>query len=372
MGLKTEFYSRFIFVATSLFAVVASSCSHNDGESVQKTFSQIDASVATAQVSLADVDREIEFDGVIEAVNQAVVSAQTSGRIIELPFDVGDYVAKGAVVARFTDTEQQAAFAAAKAQLEEARARFAEANQQYERIADVYKKGLVAKAAFDQAEAAKQAAAARVESANAALRDAQERLSHTVVTAPYSGIVVKRLTDVGAAVSPGTPLIEGLSLDHLRVRVDIPQQHIGPLRQHKQARVILASGQSMQIESMRIPPSANVATHSFQVLLQLPETVQEQPLFPGTLVKVAFVSAKQQALLVPEQAIAKRGEVTAVYVLTDDRIEFRYVRLGQRISQESRIILAGVQQGETVLLDPVAGAVAYKSQRYRPINGETK
>lgn len=357
MGLPTQLLK---FVFTLLMVVIFVGCSQEEtGEVVDSKPTA--NNLQTFELAPSLVAREIDFDGVIEAVNQAVVSAQTSGRIIELPYDVGDYVPKGALIARFTDTEQQAALAAAKAQLEEARAHLAESQQQFERITDVYQKGLVAKAEYDRAVAAQQAAAARVESAKAALDNANERLSHTRVLAPYSGILVKRLTDVGASVAPGTPLLEGLSLDHLRVRVDIPQQHIGPLRQHKKARVILSPGHSIQVSDMRIPPGADSSTHSFSVLLTLPEGQQEPPIFPGTLVKVAFVTSEQQELLLPKSAIAYRGEVTAVYLLKENaRIEFRYIRLGHAVDAEHVIVLAGLRAGDKVIADPVSGAVAYK------------
>ena len=347
-----------------LVAVFQTGCGESDEGALHKVFDG--TGLATTEVKLARIASETDFDGVIEAVNQAVVSAQTSGRIVEMPFDVGDFVAQGAVVARFTDTEQQAGLAAAKAQLEEAKARFAEADQQLIRVADVHKRGMVAQAVFDQAKAAQKAAAARVESAKAATKDASERLSHTVVVAPYSGIVVKSLADVGATVAPGSPLLEGLSLDHLRVLVDIPQQHIGPLRKHKKARVILADGASISVTEMRIPPSADPSTHSFRVLLQLPEGGSAEPIFPGTLVKVAFVNGEREQLLVPSRAIARRGEVAGAYVISTSQsaIEFRYLRLGRALTTGKTTILAGLEQGETIVLDPVAAATAYKTQRF--------
>jgi multidrug efflux pump subunit AcrA (membrane-fusion protein) len=57
----------------------------------------------TVIATLEDAARERVWDGRVEAVNQATVSAQTSGRIAELPFDVNDYVEAGAVLMRFTD-----------------------------------------------------------------------------------------------------------------------------------------------------------------------------------------------------------------------------------------------------------------------------
>ncbi len=85
------------------------------------------ASLETAVVAAATVPRETLFDGVVEAVNQSTVSAQTSGRVLEMPVDVGDQVEKGALIVRFTDTEQKARGAAAESELSEANARLAEA-----------------------------------------------------------------------------------------------------------------------------------------------------------------------------------------------------------------------------------------------------
>ncbi len=356
--------ARAVTIAAILLTLTA--CGESKTTVKNKQFTEDINALETVSASTVRVDKEMDFDGVIEAVNQAVVSAQTSGRILALPFDVGDFVAKGDVIARFTDTEQKAAYAAANAGLEEAKARFAEADQQLKRVKDVFEKGMVAKASYDQAQAAQQAAAARVESAQASLEDAKERLSHTVVIAPYSGIVEKRLTDVGATVAPGSPLLEGLSLDQLRVQVDIPQQHVGPLRKHKKARVILRGNSSVEASELRIPPSANPATQSFRVLVTLPEGELSEPVFPGTLVKVAFVSGEEEKLLVPSKAVAKRGEVTGVYVLDRDksRVEFRYIRVGRSFSNKNTAVNSGLVTGEEILVDPVVAAAAYKSQRF--------
>lgn len=355
-------------VGLAASAVLVTGCSESAKMASAKSFDAALSELPVYNVEETVISKETYFDGVVEAVNQAVVSAQTSGRIIELPFDVGDYVAQGDVIARFTDTEQKAAVAAARAQLEEAKARFAEADKQLKRVSDVYERALVAKADYDQAVAAQAAASARVESAQAALENAQERLSHTMVIAPYSGIVVKRLTDVGATVAPGSPLLEGLSLNHLRVQVDIPQQHIAPLHRLKKARVILANGDSVDVTSMRIPPQADVTTHSFRVLLQLPEEQYNEPVFPGTLVKVAFVTGEHNQLLLPEKAIAQRGEVTGVYVVAEDNsaLEFRYVRLGRMVPGKGVVVMAGMQAGDKVALDTVAAAAVYKSQTFEP------
>ncbi|MEQ8992302.1 MAG: hypothetical protein RLO46_10800, partial [Pseudomonadales bacterium] len=81
------------------------------------------AGLETVTVRRAPIARETAFDGIVEAVNESTVAAQTSGRVVELPFDVGDYVPKDALIARLTDSEQRARMEAARGTLAEARAR---------------------------------------------------------------------------------------------------------------------------------------------------------------------------------------------------------------------------------------------------------
>jgi len=298
----------------------------------------------TITLAPATIAQEVKFDGVIEAINQATVSAQTAGRVVELPVDVGDFVKKGDLIVRFTDVEQKARTASAQAKFTEAKAQFA-------RMQDMWAKKLIAKADYDKAESASK-------SAEANLRESEQNLNYTAIYAPYAGIVVNRLIKVGESVAPGTPLMTGLSLEQLRAQVDIPQQHIGPVRKFKKARILLANGTLLETSDMRIPPSADLQTHSFKVLVNLPSG--DHSLFPGTLIKVAFISGETDSLLVPASAVAQRGEVSGVYVLNGKSLDFRLVRLGTLTADNRYPILAGLNTGDQIALDPIAAAVAYK------------
>jgi RND family efflux transporter MFP subunit len=318
------------------------------------------AGLATVVVESARVARETAFDGAVEALNQSTVAAQTSGRVVELPYDVGDHVEKGAVIVRFTATEQRARLQALDASAAEAKARLAEAQLAYDRTRDVYERKLIAKAQFDKAQADLDAARARAEATRAQLTEAREGVGYTTIVAPYAGIVVARHVQLGETVAPGKPIMTGLSLEHLRVVVEIPQQHIGPLRRHRKARVILPDGGSVDASALRIPPSADPATHSFRVLVELPP--DDHGVFPGTLVKVAFVSGEEERLLVPAQAVVRRGELTAAYVVDPQgRISLRYLRLGSPVAGGVPVI-AGLAAGERIATDPIAAGIAYRQQ----------
>jgi RND family efflux transporter MFP subunit len=294
-------------------------------------------------------------------VNRSTVAAQTSARVEEILFDVGDYVEKGAVIIRFRATEQQARLDSAAAALREALARLTDAEVNYNRVREVHGRGLLPKAELDRAEADLKSARARVEAARAAGDEAREGLEHTVIRSPYAGIVVERHIEVGETATPGRPLMTGLSLEHLRAVVDIPQSAIAPLREHRSTRVILPDGTSLEAGDLRIPPGADPTTHTFRVLVSLPEG--SHGVYPGMLVKVAFASGTGETLLVPAAALVQRSEVTGVYVVDDgDRIAFRYVRAGSPAPDGRIPILAGVEPGERVALDPIAAGMAYKRQ----------
>jgi len=314
--------------------------------------------LATVPVAYEVAPRERIWDGRIEAVNQATVSAQTSGRIAELPFDVNDFVDAGAVVMRFTDTEQRAALARAEAALQESQARLAQADQEFARVESVYEKGTVSKSLYDSARANRDSARARLNVARSDVATAKEQLEYTVVRAPYAGIVAERHVELGELVSPGQPLITGLSLQSLRVNVDVPQSMFHSVRTIGKA-FVYARDQRIAAAQLTYFPVADAAANTFRVRVDLPDG--SVTLYPGMFVKVGFVVGETQRLLVPVGSVVRRSELSAVYVVDDDRVTLRQVRLGRRYG-DSQEVLAGLRDGETVALDPVTAGIYLKDQ----------
>lgn len=312
----------------------------------------------TADVTYEVAPRERIWDGRIEAVNQATVSAQTSGRIAELPFDVNDFVDAGKVIMRFTDTEQRAVLTRSQASLEEGQARYAQADQEFTRVSSMFENGTVSQARFDQAKANRDAAQARLNAARSGVETAKEQLEYTVVRAPYAGIVAKRHVELGELVSPGQPLITGLSLQSLRVNVDVPQSMFQSIRTIGKAFVYI-DNERIAGEELTFFPVADAAANTFRVRVDLPEG--SATLYPGMFVKVGFVVGETKRLLIPEEAVIRRSELSAVYVASDDQVSLRQVRLGRRYN-DSIEVLAGLSEGESVATDPVSAGIYLKDQ----------
>lgn len=306
-----------------------------------------DLELATATVQV--IAREQVVDALIEAVHQSTVSSQTSGRIVEVLVDVDDTVEKGDVLVRFRDLEQRANLRAAEARASEAKAN-------HDRVKDLVERQLVPKAEFDRAEAA-------LKSANAAVEQAHEQLEHTVVRAPYSGIVMERHVQPGETANPGQRLMTGLSLESLRAIADVPQRHIDQVRQMARARVTLPTQDGLSVEStgLTFSPYADPVTHTFRVRVDLPQG--QYGIYPGMFVKVAFVVGEQQRLVVPAATVVHRGEVTAVYVVRDGQIFFRQVRTGRVLEDGYVEVFAGLSEGEQLATDPILAGVLLKASR---------
>lgn len=315
------------------------------------------------------VSHEQLFDGTIEAINQTTVSSQTSGRVIKVFYDVDDFVTKDEIIVRLRDNDQRARLEQAEASLDEAQARFKEAQAEFQRIKDIFDKDLVSKSQFDKATAEREAARARLEAARAALSQAKEQLEHTRVRAPYSGIVTKRYVEIGESVQVGQPVMSGVSLERLRVKVAVPQRLINAVRTIGKARVYVSddSQSAIAAEKLIFFPYADSLTNTFEVRVELPEGVQG--LFPGMFVKVAFVVGERQQLVVPKKALVYRGEVIGVYVVgAEGRIRLRHIRPGRSAGSGMIEVLAGLEEGETVALEPIKAGAYLKTHQQNGSN----
>lgn len=293
------------------------------------------------------INEALSLEGVVEAINQSTVSAQTSGTIVELPVDVDDAVNANQLIVRLDDTEQKARLKRAKANLESAQATLNDAQKRFKRISELYEQNVASESERDEAETQLDTSKARVSDAKASVEEAKKQLSYTQVRAPYAGIVTERFVEIGESVQPGQPLMSGLSLEQLRVVTELPQQYASYVRDNRKAQVVTDDGRELSIASMTFYPYASEQSHTFRLRLNLNDP--EGALFPGMLVKVKVAVGERNALLIPKSALLIEGELRGVYVLgKNDTPQLRQVRVGERTNGQVEI-LARLAEGEQVL-----------------------
>jgi RND family efflux transporter MFP subunit len=321
--------------------------------------------LATFDVQGSGVVQGRSWDGVVEAVRRADLSAQTAGRVDKVEVDVNDPVAADAVLLRISAVEQDAVVNTARAQLRAAEASAVVAEQNYARFSALSSAQYVSRAQLDQARAERDAAVATRDAARAQLAQAAQQARYTVVRAPFAGVVARRDVEPGEAVAPGQPLMSVYAPGESRIEVSVPQTRAEAIRRDPRARVLFPDGREATPVSVIVFPAADVASHSVAVRVTLPGLTP--PPAPGTTAKVVF-DAEAEAegastiVRIPVSSIAQRGELSGVYVRQGDRVLLRQVRLGAR-SGDAVEVISGLHTGETVIRDPVAAMQAVVAQR---------
>jgi RND family efflux transporter MFP subunit len=301
---------------------------------------------------------ELMLDGVVEAVHQATLSAQTAGRVAEVAVDINDRVQEGQLLVRLRAYEQVAGLGQAQAALAAARAQDAQASVQHDRIRDMYERKVVARATFDEAVAARDAAAANLAATRAALTSAQEGVAYTELRAPYAGVVTSKRVQAGEAVAPGTPLLTIASLDEVRVVAEVPQSAARAVQESRVAHVYVGD-ERITAAAITMYPSAEPQSGTFRARVDLPTGAKQLP--PGTFAKVGLVVGESNRILVPFSAVIERSELRAIYVVTPaGEVVLRQVRLGRRAGDEVEVI-AGLARGEKVAVDPAAAGIVARA-----------
>nr|WP_246387501.1 efflux RND transporter periplasmic adaptor subunit [Chiayiivirga flava] len=315
----------------------------------------------TYTVAVAGTVSGARWDGVVEAVNAADLTAQTGGRVVAVEADVGDRVDAGAVLVRISAVEQQAGADTARAQLRAADARAAEATTNYARYLELAERQFVSRLQLDQMRATRDTAVAERDVARARLREAAQQTEYTVVRAPFAGIVGARRVEPGESVVPGQSLLSMHAPDGLRIEVQVPQSQAAAIRAAQRARIVLDDGRALDAAGVTVFPAADPATHSVAVRIAVP-AMPDAP-HPGTTASVEFPIPQPGAPpRIPRSATVQRGELSGVYVLADGRLTLRQLRLGHSRGDEVDV-LAGLSGGETIAADPVAAMQAIAAQR---------
>jgi RND family efflux transporter MFP subunit len=270
----------------------------------------------------------------VRSKQRAVVEAKVSGRVLEYTATPGARVQRGELLARLDVQEIQA-------RVDQTRALFDQARRDYDR-----QKQLITDNATTRQEY--EAADARVKVATAGLSEAETMLGYASVTAPFDGVVTRKLADVGDLAMPGKPLLEIESPTALRFEADLPEAILD--RVQLGAKLPVRLSKVVEGTVSEISPVADPVSRTFLVKLDLPPV---DGLRTGQFGRVSVPVAETQLLLVPRAAVLKRGQMELVFVARDGRAVLRLVKTGKGL--DGRVeILSGLEAGEAVVVSDTA------------------
>lgn len=317
--------------------------------------------LATALVTASAMLERSGYDGVIEAVRQTVIASQVSGAVVALDVKAGDSVKAGQLLLRLDARAADQLAAVGVAQVQAARATQEAAAKEFERQKQLLKQNFISQAAFERAEAQFKTTQAEAEAQLASAGATRTQSGFYVVRAPYAGVVADVNVVLGDMAMPGRPLLTLYDPAALRVTAAVPQTVAARIPKGQPLQIELPGLANERINPTRIQllPTVDAATHTQQVRLDLPSGLAG--VAPGMFARAWLPSSNavggpDSSLSVPARAIARRAELTAVYVIAKDgQALLRQVRLG-RSNGVNVEVLSGVSAGERVALDPQAAA----------------
>lgn len=293
--------------------------------------------------------------GYVVAQRQALIASKGTGRLEYLGVKVGDRVKEGQVIARLEHADIKALLQQTVAKLNVARARLGEAKPElreatlnFERVKTLHEKSFVTQAEYDMAAARVQRAAAAVKSAEAAIaaaeaerQAAQVQLENTNIRAPFDGIVVKKLAEVGEVVSPMTATVRSggsvvTIVDPASVVVDaeVSEAMIHRVQAGQSAEIQLDSvpGHRYHGEVQQVMPTADRAKAT--VLTRVRFLDLDDRIKPDLSAKVTFgpkpgsAEAVTDSWGVPPTAVVSREGRQVVFLVRDGVVQETRVEVG--------------------------------------------
>jgi RND family efflux transporter MFP subunit len=275
--------------------------------------------------------------GTVRSKQRAVIEAKVSGRMLQFLAAPGQIVKAGDLLAELDVQEIRSQREQAKAVLDQAQRDLARQEQ------------LIANRATSQQEL--DAAAARVKVAAAGLTAAETMLGYARVTAPFDGVITRKLADLGDFAMPGKPLMEIESPDTLRFEADLPESLLASIALGTKLTVTIAAlAKPVTATVSEISPVADAGSRTFPIKLDLTTAAG---LRPGQFGRVAVPVAEVKLLLVPTAAVLKRGQMEAVFVVREKIARLRLVKTGKQLASQTEI-LSGLEPGDQVVTDPTA------------------
>ena len=324
----------------------------------------------------------LDASGYVVARRQATVASKITAKMIELDIEEGQHVAAGQIIARLDPTnigavldQARAQFRYAQAGLAETEVNLANARRDYDRQKRLLADHFVSQAAVDNAQTTLDALRAQlatqrtsVDVAARGVNVAERNLDDTIVRAPFAGVVTVKAAQPGEMVSPisagggftRTGIGTIVDMESLEIQVDVNENFINRVQPGQRVSARLNAYPDWQIPAhvIAVIPTADRSKGTVTVRIALDQ--KDSRILPEMGVRVSFLTDPKSAgagqaagVTLPGGAVQVSGSTGVVYVIHDDRVERRAVRLGSTNGDEVTVS-AGVSAGERVAVGDFA------------------
>ena len=264
----------------------------------------------------------VEASGTVEAISSIEIKSKASGQVLFLGAEVGDYVEEGIVLARIDQRTPTNTLAQANADLEVAKVRLSNAQNQFNRSKRLHDEGNISDKSFEDAQEAFSSARAQLVRAEVFLENARIALDDTSVRSPIAGTVISRLAEVGqvitsptSAVGGGTLLMEMADLNKVRVRALIDEIDIGKISIGQEVTLKVSAYRDKRFTGVvsKIEPMSKIDQNvtTFPVLIDIENTDNLLLIGMNTDVEIEILN-EEVPLALPAGSLRTRKDIVSV------------------------------------------------------------
>jgi membrane fusion protein (multidrug efflux system) len=311
------------------------------GEKEKEVDAVVANNVAAVPVEIATIESTafqdtLELVGKLEPFDEVKITAEVPGRIESVPFDDGQTVRKGQVVARI-DAKM------ATAQVQQATAQHELATATLERTRKMAEKGLAPAAELEVVKA-------QASQAEAALELTKVSLDKAVINAPIRGVVTNVKAKKGEIAAPGVPLLEIVRVDKVKVVAEAPERDVALLEVGSEAQVIIPAfpGRVFMGTIEKVGVVATSKTRTFPVEIGLDN--KDGTLRPGMLANIRLMRrVMREVVVVPRDAVIDDTEGKSVFVAANGVAQRRNVEVGS-VRGPFAVARSGLRAGDRLIV----------------------
>ena len=307
--------------------------------------------VDTYTVTAEKAQRTIELSGITEPVTQVTPAARVMARVLSANFHEGEKVKNGRTLVVLDTRDLETRKMQAQSGLATARHALEIASKNLSRKKDLFSTADIPLAELEMAQLAESQASSAVSAASAAVSELDVNLSYAVAKAPFSGTVVRKMTETGNMVAPGQPLF--IIQDNSRIRIIAPVgTDLAALL--KAGDKIAASIGNEKIEGIieGVVSSGDVRAPGLRLQIIVDNTGYRYQSGVLAIIKVPLGMKEEKRLTIPKDALVKFGQLSGVYIAGDDRMaHLRWLTVNED-KDGSINVLTGLNEGERIILSP--------------------
>lgn len=308
---------------------------------------------ATVEVDTVKTGRIVEVResvGTVRAFESITVTAKVAGIVGQIGFEEGQQVKAGDMLVQFDAAERRAEIEQAIAEAGRAQALRNEVAIKLERAQALSRTGAGTGAQVEDLTAQLKSLEGSIASAQAQRKAAEARLEDLIIRAPFPGRVGTRSVSLGAYVAPGTRITSLDDLSKIRLDFAVPENLLGRLKPGQTVNATSAAYRDRTFKGTvaTIDPRVEQTTRTARLTAEFDNA--DEALKPGMFLSVALeVSTKDDAVVVPEEAIVSEGLRHVVYPVKDNKVERRVITIGQRQGGKVEVV-EGLKAGETIVV----------------------